>query len=219
MLDVKTPYRGTKTLRIVVEDLVVERGGRTVINGLSFAVESGEAVVLSGRNGAGKTTLIRALAGLIKPGRGTIRLDKADQSKTLGEQAHLIGHANAIKPHLTVRENISFWHEYLHPAERGAGVERALKHFGLSELAAFPAVYLSAGQKRRVTLARLLVTDMPVWLLDEPSVSLDKQSVEQLAGAVNGHTAKGGLVIAATHVPLGFERTRQIELQVPEAVL
>ena len=205
-------------VQLVAEDLVVERGGRRVIDGLSFAVAAGEALVLAGANGSGKTTLLRALAGFIRPVRGTVRLDGGDGELTLAEQAHVVGHSNAVKSSLTVVENTAFWGDYLGSGPQGSStamaerLEAALRHFGLDDLGDFPAAYLSAGQKRRLGLARLLVADRPLWLLDEPTVSLDTASSERLVAAVNAHTKSGGIAVIATHLPLALESARTLQL-------
>lgn len=200
-------------MQLIAEDLVIERGGRTVIEGLSFSVPDGEALVLSGANGAGKTTLLRTIAGYLRASGGSIRLDGGDSDLTIAEQAHVIGHANAVKSSLTVFENAAFWSEYLNSdAPDGERTEAALRHFGLDDLIEFPAAYLSAGQRRRLGLARLLVADRPLWLLDEPTVSLDVASSERLVSAVNTHTLGGGLAIIATHLPLALERVQTLEL-------
>jgi heme exporter protein A len=200
-------------VQLVAEDLVVERGGRRVIDGLSLAVGTGEALVLTGINGAGKTTLLRTLAGFIRPLQGFVRLEGGDGELTLAEQAHVVGHANAIKFSLTVAENLAFWHDYLDgEASRSERIEAALCFFGLDELGEFPAAYLSAGQKRRLGLARLLTARRPVWLLDEPTASLDAASAGRLVAAVNAHTEVDGLAIIATHLPLALERARAVEL-------
>jgi heme exporter protein A len=200
-------------VQLIAEDLVIDRGARRVIDGLSFAVRVGEALVLTGANGAGKTTLLRTLAGFIRPFRGTIRLDGGDKEMTVGEQAHVVGHMNAVKSSLSVVENVRFWNAYLDTKETSADrVEAALHHFGLEDLGEFPAAYLSAGQKRRLGLARLLVAHRPVWLLDEPTASLDTASSERLVSAVNDHTKSGGLAVIATHLPLPLERAQTLDL-------
>ena len=158
-----------------------------------------------------KTTLLRTLAGVLKPVTGTIALEGGNLEKSLAEHSHFVGHANAVKPHLTVKENIAFWVDYL-DGQSGLPLDAALAHFGLSNLADFPVAYLSAGQRRRVSLARLLATRRPVWLLDEPAVSLDTSSSKRLAEAIDGHTEIGGIAIVATHVPLGVERARELQL-------
>lgn len=201
------------SVHLIAENLTVERGERTILRELSFTAAAGEAFVLVGPNGAGKTTLLRTIAGFLRPASGSIRLEGGDSDQSVGEQAHFVGHANAIKANLTVAENVAFWARYLGGHSAGqARIDAALEHFSISDLADFPAAYLSAGQKRRAGLARLLVAKKPVWLLDEPTVSLDAASTRLLSTAVNAHLADGGLVIAATHLPLGFARSREFEL-------
>jgi heme exporter protein A len=201
-------------VHLVAEDLTIERGARRIIEGLSFSVAAGETLVLSGANGSGKTTLLRTLAGYIRPVRGNLWLAAGDDELTIAEQAHVIGHANAVKSSLSVAENLVFWSEYL--AGRGATsadrIGAALRHFGLDDLREFPAAYLSAGQKRRLCLARLLVADRPLWLLDEPTVSLDAASSDRLVAAINAHTSAGGIAVVATHLPLAFDRSRTLHL-------
>lgn len=201
-------------MQLVAEKLTLERGGRAIVRGLSLAVSSGEALLLTGANGAGKTTLLRALAGLLPVASGAIRLDGGDPERRIGEQAHAIGHLNALKGSLTVAENLAFWANYLGSPEAGAmaRVRAALDRFNLAALAAIPAAYLSAGQKRRLGLARLLVADRAIWLLDEPTVSLDAASTALVAALITEHVTSGGIVVAATHVPLGLDKPRELNL-------
>lgn len=203
-------------MRLSAENLSVRRGNRLVIDGLSFDADSGEALLLTGPNGAGKTTLLRAVAGFLTPEAGKISLEGGDQEREIGEQAHYVGHANGIKSSLTAAENLEFWCAYLGgPAARTARRDRvyeALERLRLAALEDIPAAYLSAGQKRRLGLGRLLVADRPLWLLDEPTVSLDAASVALLAGIVKEHLSGGGLVLAATHIPLGLESARELRL-------
>jgi len=197
-------------MRLVAEALTSIRGGRTLFSGLSFAIDAGEALVLTGPNGAGKTTLIRTIAGFLNPAQGRLRLEPADPEQLLGEQCHYVGHLNAVKASLSVEENVAFWCGFLGGAH--TRVTEALAAFGLSALRDIPAAYLSAGQRRRVGLARLLVVERPVWLLDEPTASLDQASQDLLLRAIEGHLAIGGLVVAATHAPLGLARSRELRL-------
>lgn len=208
-------------MRLTAENIVVRRGTRIVIDGLSFEAASGRALLLTGPNGSGKTTLLRTIAGFLSPEAGKIDLIGGDDDAELGEQAHFVGHANGIKSSLSVGENLSFWCEYLggaadRPARR-ARIDDTLERLNLLSLEDIPAAYLSAGQKRRLGLGRLLVADRPLWLLDEPTVSLDAPSVTLLAGIVKEHLAGGGLVLAATHLPLGFEDASELRLAMTEA--
>lgn len=192
---------------LTVGDLSVERGGRLVISNLSFSAPAGQALLLTGPNGAGKTTLIRALAGLIPIRSGTITLNgrgaQADDDLRLSEHCHYIAHANAAKPELTVRENLGFWSQFL--GAQSETEDEAIATLGLAPLADIPVRYLSAGQQRRVAIARLLVTSRKIWLLDEPTVSLDAANTKRLVELGNAHLADGGIILAATHIPLGFE--------------
>ncbi len=199
-------------MQLIADQLEVARGARVIIRDLSFVVGSGEALLLTGPNGAGKTTLIRALAGYLAPSAGTVRLEGGDAEREIAEQCHYIGHLNGTKASLTVEENLSFWVDYLGGEGGGGRLDDALDRMNLLDLADIPAGYLSAGQKRRLGLARLLVAERPVWLLDEPTVSLDSASVSLMASIVDEHVGKGGLVVAATHIPLGLARTKELRL-------
>ncbi|MEQ8824073.1 MAG: heme ABC exporter ATP-binding protein CcmA [Filomicrobium sp.] len=203
-------------MQLSVSHLAVRRGTRLVIADLSFEAQFGQALLLTGPNGAGKTTLLRAIAGFLDAEAGEIRLEGGDDEQEIGEQSHYVGHANGIKSSLTVSENLTFWAEYLSPGDaRTAQRDRifnALERLNLEELEDIPAAYLSAGQKRRLGLGRLLVAKRPLWLLDEPTVSLDTASVTLLAGIVKDHLADGGLAVAATHIPLGLEDTAELRL-------
>ncbi|MGE0514341.1 MAG: heme ABC exporter ATP-binding protein CcmA, partial [Hyphomicrobiaceae bacterium] len=191
-----------------IENLTVRRGERAVLSGLSLRVERGEGLLLTGANGVGKTTLIRAVAGLLPIANGVIALDGTGaEDGSVGEQSHFVGHLNGVKPALTVAENALFWARYLGGSTNN--VAAALDQFRLTELAPIRAGYLSAGQKRRLGLSRLLVARRPVWLMDEPAVSLDTASQNLLAEAVNRHLADGGIVVAATHQALGFSPARE----------
>ena len=202
-------------MQLIVENLVQLRGARTIIDNLSFAVSSGEALVLTGPNGAGKTTLLRTVAGFLKPAAGRLCLEGGDSEREIGEQSHFVGHLNGLKANLTVAENLRFWAEYLEPDGIGGVVARAgkaLDRFGLGALATIPAGYLSAGQKRRLALSRLLVAERPIWLLDEPTASLDAASAQLLTATINEHIATGGIAVVATHLPLGLKGSRELRL-------
>ena len=203
-------------MQLTAENLVLQRGQRTLCEHLSFVVAAGEVLLLTGPNGAGKTTLLRAIAGFLTPAVGTIELKGGDAEQTAGEQAHFVGHANGVKSNLTVTENLEFWAAFLAPksdrTKRLERIDQALDDFKLLSLSDIPAGYLSAGQKRRLGLARLVLAHRPLWLLDEPTSSLDDASAANLAKVVNAHVAAGGLAIAATHLPLGFQPARELRL-------
>lgn len=206
-------------MKLVAQNLVIARGTRTIVSNLSFCVEAGQALVFTGPNGSGKTTLLRTLAGFLHPLSGRLALEGGESEKSVAEQCHFVGHASAVKGSLSVEENTDFWSRFL--CERGetaAVSSRALAQFGLSDLAEFPVAYLSAGQRRRTGLARLLAAHRPLWLLDEPAVSLDTVSVARLAEAVNAHLGRSGLVIAATHQPLGLRNYREMDISTAQAV-
>jgi heme exporter protein A len=201
---------GEALMKLIAEGLTSIRGGRTLFADLSFTVGGGEALLLLGPNGSGKTTLIRTVAGLLGPAAGSVRVDGGDAERSVGEQCHYVGHLNALKSSLTVEENATFWCRFL--GGRRDGLDAALTAFGLAGMRDMPVAYLSAGQKRRLGLARVLLAERAIWLLDEPAVSLDRAAQETLARAVEGHLAKGGVVIAATHVPLGLSKARELHL-------
>jgi len=176
-----------------VSDLAVARGGVPVLDKVAFRLDPGEVLVLRGANGSGKTTLLRTLAGLQPPLSGRIGADP--------DQIAYAGHADGIKPTLSVAENLRFWAEIFGHRE----IERALADFDLAALTGRLAQNLSAGQKRRLGLARLLVTGRPIWLLDEPTVSLDAASVAMFARVMRAHAEGGGMAVIATHIELGLE--------------
>ena len=178
---------------LAVNDLAITRGGIAVLEGLSFVLPAGQALVVHGPNGIGKTTLLRTVAGLQPPLRGQI----TGNDDTIA----YAGHADGIKPTLSVRENLSFWASVFGSHD----VTPALRAFNLEELSERAAGTLSAGQKRRLGLSRLLVTGRPIWVLDEPTVSLDTNAVEMFAGAVVTHLAGGGSALIASHIDLGLE--------------
>jgi heme exporter protein A len=178
------------------------RGGREVFSGLDFEASAGEALAITGANGAGKTSLLRLIAGLLAASGGTVEIAGGDDELTLAEQAHYLGHRDALKPSLSVMENLSFWRDFLGPGASLAAT--ALTAVGLDHVAALPAAYLSAGQRRRLSIARLLAVHRPVWLLDEPTSALDSAGQNLFAGLMTDHLRHGGLIIAATHAPLGI---------------
>ncbi len=183
------------------------RGGREVFSGLDVTAVSGQAVAITGPNGAGKTSLLRLLAGLLAMAGGSIGLVGGDADLTLPEQAHYLGHRDALKPALSVSENLSFWRQFLDGgASPGSDADAAqsLAAVGLDHVAHLPAAYLSAGQRRRLSIARLLAVKRPVWLLDEPTSALDSAGQSAFTAIMTGHLAGGGILLAATHTPLGI---------------
>jgi heme exporter protein A len=198
--------------RLTVDAITVERGGRIIIDAVSFSVTAGDALVLTGPNGAGKTTLIRALAGFLRPKSGSVRVDGSGDEQELVALSHYVGHRDAIKAKLTVAENVTFWARYLGGNADGAAIDDALDSCGLLDLAGVPAGYLSAGQKRRLGLARLLSAPRPVWLLDEPTTALDAAHQRSFAGLIERHRKSGGMIIAATHMDLGLLDARNLHL-------
>ena len=196
-------------MRLIAENLVCVRGGRTVFEGLSLEVAAGDGLVLRGPNGAGKTSLLRILAGFLRPAGGSIALEGGAAEASVGEQAHYVGRLNGVKRPLTVAENLGFWAAYL---GGGGALDASLERLNLAALRDIPAGLLSAGQARRLGLARLHLVPRPLWLLDEPSVSLDAASQEILAGLIRDHLAGGGLALAATHVHLGLDFAQELVL-------
>ncbi len=201
----------------MVHGLSVMRGSRLILRDVSFEIAGGEALTLSGPNGAGKTTLLRALAGFLPPLSGRIGVSGGVEDRSVGEQCHFVGHLNGIKPALSVAENLEFFANFLGGQAAMAG--RAAETLGLSDLEDIPAALLSAGQKRRLGLARLLCTERPVWLLDEPAVSLDTASLDILSAMVTAHLSAGGIVAAATHTPLGWPNAKTLDLGTIDAGL
>ncbi|GAB0116801.1 heme ABC exporter ATP-binding protein CcmA [Acidisoma sp. 7E03] len=181
-------------------DLAAFRGTRLVFEGMSFALQPGEALILEGENGAGKTTLLRLLAGFVPMAAGTLLWQGAEAFEDRvahGRRIGWLGHQDAVKPGLSVMENLESW-------GRGGAAARgaALEAVGLGDFAEVPGRMLSAGQRHRVAIARLLLAEAPLWLLDEPTTALDRASIARLGALLAEHRAAGGLVVAATHLDL-----------------
>jgi heme exporter protein A len=189
-------------MRLLGRGVRCVRGGREIFSELDFEASGGDALAVTGPNGSGKTSLLRLIAGLLTTSGGSIELADSKVELTLAEQAHYLGHRDALKPALSVLENLAFWRDFL-GGEPFEALE-CLAAVGLGHTAHLPAAYLSAGQRRRLSLARLLAVRRPVWLLDEPANALDLAGQGLLVDLMRAHLARGGLIIAATHAPLGL---------------
>ncbi|PST17404.1 heme ABC exporter ATP-binding protein CcmA [Mesorhizobium plurifarium] len=202
-------------MRLMAESLSARRGEDLIFNDISFALNAGEALVVTGPNGSGKSTLLRVLAGLLRAESGSVRCEDAPPGfEHPHELSHYLGHRNAMKRELTVEENLAFWQRFLDdsPGGSGIGLVEAAGAVGLADIIHLPFGYLSAGQQRRLAMAKLLVAYRPIWLLDEPTAALDVSADRLFAGLVAAHLDRGGIVVAATHQPLGFARSKSLEM-------
>jgi heme exporter protein A len=195
-------------MELHAKDLTCERGGRTVFRDVSLSLKPHQLMQLTGPNGSGKSSLLRLIAGLNEAQTGSITLAGGAPDLSIGQQAHYIAHQEAVKTALSVHENLAFWRDFM----GGGDVDEALAAFDLTRLSSYPAGLLSAGQKRRLALARLVLVPRALWLLDEPTVGLDIASLERLVKVMDTQLARGGMIIAATHVPLGREPDSRLEL-------
>jgi len=189
-------------MRLSGRDVRCVRGGREIFAGLDFETAAGEALAVTGTNGSGKTSLLRLIAGLLPVAGGSIGLEGGDPELTLPEQAHYLGHRDALKPALSVVENLAFWRGFL--GGEASDAEQSIAAVGLDHAIHLPAAYLSAGQRRRLSIARLVAVRRPIWLLDEPTNALDSAGQSLFAALMADHLSQGGLIIAATHAPLGI---------------
>ena len=200
-------------MKLTIQDITLSRAGLNIISALSFELTDGEAMIVTGENGSGKSTLLRGLAGLLPLDAGSITLSD-DTGKTfegeVREYCHYLGHQNGMKATLTVRENLEFWQQFCgHP---DLTIEQALDEVDLLHTLDLPYNYLSAGQKRRAAIARLLVSDRPIWIMDEPTSGLDAASVDIFSAICRSYCEGGGMLIAATHLPLGLDRSQNLKL-------
>jgi len=198
-------------VRISASNLGCIRGDREIFRNVNFSISSGQALAVLGPNGAGKSSLLRIVAGLLRLDAGRMELDGGDPELTIPEQAHYLGHQDALKPSLSVAENLAFWARYLGAGL--AGVTAALEAVGLAPIRDLPAGYLSAGQRRRLSIARLMAVRRPIWLLDEAAAALDQAAQARLIDLMRGHLAGGGLILAATHAPLGLDAMQELRLE------
>jgi heme exporter protein A len=195
---------------LAAHEISCQRGGRVLFEGLSFALAPSEGLLVTGPNGAGKTSLLRQIAGLLPLAAGRLSLNGASPDAELPELCHYVGHLNGIKTSVSVHENLAFWADFL--GENGGTVPGALAAFGLTPLADFPAGLLSAGQKRKLALSRLFAAPRPIWLLDEPQVSLDAPSLKLLEAAIKDHLDGGGIAVVASHTALKTKFAHKIAL-------
>jgi heme exporter protein A len=196
-------------MRLVADNLAGERGGEPVFDGVSFSLGKGECLIVTGENGSGKSTLLRVVAGLLPPSQGMARLEGGGEDwPDVMSACHYLGDRNAMKSALTVAENLAFQQQFLGNAF--LTVEEALDEVGLPSVAALPFGYLSTGQRRRIAIASLLVSFRPVWLLDEPTAGLDLGSERRFSALMQAHLEDGGIIVAATHVPLGIEGSKEL---------
>ena len=186
-------------MRLLAANLGIDRGGRRILSGVTFALEPGGALLVTGANGSGKSSLLRTLAGLSRAAEGRVTWDGETSDDP---PFHYLGHRDGLKPQLTAAENLRFAARWWNRASRSDETRDALAELGLAAAAETPVGWLSSGQKRRVALARLLVAPRSVWLLDEPTTGLDASSVSAFEAIATAHLARGGLLVAATHLPL-----------------
>jgi heme exporter protein A len=198
-------------MRLSGSKLECVRGGKRVFSNVGFELGAGEALLLLGPNGAGKSSLLRMVAGLLRPAAGRFKLAGANSDRSLAEHAHYLGHLDPLKSSLSTIENLRFWTRFL---GGGGGLQplEALRAVGLEPVCDLPAGYLSAGQRRRLSIARLVAVERPIWLLDEPASALDADGQALLRDGMRRHLAAAGLILAATHAPLGLDAARELRL-------
>jgi heme exporter protein A len=203
-------------MHLSAENLAARRGEDLIFVSISFNLTAGKALVLTGPNGAGKSTLLRVVAGLLAPEKGRVTFidNKGGSDRRPGEVSHYLGHRNAMKNELTVAENLAFWKQFLgdDEARLGMSTEDAADAVGLGGIIDLPFGYLSAGQQRRMAFAKFLVAQRPVWILDEPTAALDTAAERVLTELISRHQKDGGLVLAATHQPLGLEDAQELKM-------
>lgn len=204
-------------MRLAAENLSAHRGEDLIFSNISFALGGGSSLLLTGANGSGKSTLLRVVAGLLKPASGSVGFwyESAQKAPSVAEACHYLGHRNAMKPELSVRENLDFWHSFLGDRPGGAGMPilEAAEAVQLEGVLHLPFGYLSAGQQRRMAFAKLLVAYRPIWILDEPTAALDVKAEALLASLMRDHQTRGGMILAATHQPLELLSVQRLEMR------
>jgi heme exporter protein A len=202
-------------MHLTAENLAARRGEDLIFVNVSFHLQAGEALILTGKNGSGKSTLLRVIAGLLRPEKGSVTVADSvgAERRPAAEASHYLGHRNAMKTELTVAENLDFWRSFLGPGKAaGMSPQEAADAVGLPGITHLPFGYLSAGQQRRFAFAKLLVAHRPVWILDEPTAALDASADRLFTELIEAHLREGGIVVAATHQPLGLEGTRELKM-------
>ncbi len=205
------PSAAYAALAIEAKDLACNRGGRIVFSGLSFRLDRGRLLAVTGPNGSGKSSLLRLLAGLLLPEAGSFRVEgrSGDDAVT-----HYLGHADALKPALTLRETLGFWGVVYQQGRVpvDADLNECAERVGLRHALNLPIGVFSAGQRRRAALVRLLLSPRPLWLLDEPTSSLDREGETLLGSLMANHLSAGGLIVAATHQDLPVSADQTLDL-------
>lgn len=203
-------------MHLSAENLAARRGEDLIFSNVSFGLEGGDALVLTGRNGSGKSTLLRVVAGLLRQEKGRVTLSAidGDSERAPGEASHYLGHRNAMKSELTVAENLTFWKAFLGDMAGGTGlgIEAAADAVALADITHLPFGYLSAGQQRRIAFAKLLVAHRPIWILDEPTAAVDASADQLFTDLISAHQKKGGIVLAATHQSLGLDNVQEMRM-------
>lgn len=197
----------------MLSGLSQRRGTTALFSNLDLTLASGHAMVLTGPNGSGKTTLLRTIAGFLKPIAGTVAITGLADDEDLPQNCHFVGHYNGLKASMTAGDNLEFWSRVLAGGNPSLSVHDALVRLNIDHLTDIPAGYLSAGQQRRLALARLLIAPRPVWLLDEPTAALDDAGTRLVIDLVDQHTAAGGMAIVSTHLPMPVQRAIAFDIR------